>query len=95
MVGWCVTLAERLECRDYTRMDWRLGSQGRPRLLEVNPNPGISMDAGLAAAASRAGLSYRDLVQGILQPVLERVDAGSSSKGAGPPCCPAQRVSRS
>jgi D-alanine-D-alanine ligase len=79
----------------YARVDVRVDDRGYPWVLEVNPNPGISMDAGLAAAASRAGLSYRDLVQGILQPVLERVDAGSSSKGAGPPCCPAQRVSRS
>jgi D-alanine-D-alanine ligase len=36
----CIRLSERLECRDYTRFDWRLDSEGNPKLLEVNPNPG-------------------------------------------------------
>ena len=36
----CLKLFERLECRDYCRFDWRLDSEGKPKLLEVNPNPG-------------------------------------------------------
>jgi D-alanine-D-alanine ligase len=66
----------------YARADFRVDPQGTPWLLEVNPNPCISADAGLAAAASRAGLSYTDLVARILQPVLDRLsDAGSSMVG--------------
>ncbi|HDS30143.1 MAG TPA: methyltransferase domain-containing protein, partial [Firmicutes bacterium] len=40
IIRWSVALSERLECRDYTRFDWRIDSHGTPKLLEVNPNPG-------------------------------------------------------
>jgi D-alanine-D-alanine ligase len=71
---------EQLEIGGFARVDFRIDQTGTPFVLEVNPNPCISPDAGLAAAASRAGLSYRDLVQRILQPVLERNAAGSSPR---------------
>jgi D-alanine-D-alanine ligase len=57
----------------YARADFRVDPQGTPWLLEVNPNPCISADAGLAAAAERAGMSYTDLVRRILQPVLDKI----------------------
>jgi len=41
-------LFERLECKDYARFDWRLDSEGNPKLLEVNPNPGWCWDGHLA-----------------------------------------------
>jgi D-alanine-D-alanine ligase len=56
----------------YARADFRVDPQGTPWILEVNPNPCISADAGLASAAFRAGMSYKELVGRILRPVLER-----------------------
>ena len=55
IIEWCLTLAGRLECRDYMRLDWRLDKNGVPHLLEVNPNPGWCWDGHLAkmAAATR------------------------------------------
>jgi D-alanine-D-alanine ligase len=46
----------------YGRVDMRLDEAGQPWLLEVNPNPDISDDAGLSRMAQAAGWSYDDLI---------------------------------
>jgi D-alanine-D-alanine ligase len=66
---------EQLGLGGYARADFRVDPQGTPWILEVNPNPCIGADVGFAAAAKRAGLSYPQLVQRILQPALERTAA--------------------
>jgi D-alanine-D-alanine ligase len=68
---------EQLGIGGYARVDFRVDDQGIPWILEVNPNPCISVDAGLAAAAARAGYPYRNLVQRILQPVLAKIACGN------------------
>ena len=57
-------------CRGAARVDFRVTPDGRPLILEVNPNPGIAPDAGLVAAAAEAGLSYADLIEGIVTEAL-------------------------
>jgi D-alanine-D-alanine ligase len=54
-------------CRGTARVDFRIDEYGRALILEINPNPGIAPDAGLIVAAEAAGLSYADLVEGIVQ----------------------------
>ncbi len=68
----CISLFERLECRDYCRFDWRLDAQGNPKLLEVNPNPGWCWDGHLAKMAKYAGLSYSGMLGRILKAAEER-----------------------
>jgi D-alanine-D-alanine ligase len=46
----------------YGRVDLRLDEADQPWILEVNPNPDISDDAGLSRMAQVAGLSYDDLI---------------------------------
>ena len=51
-----------LRLSGYARVDFRVDESGRPWVLEVNANPGIAPDAGCAAAAAKAGMSYSDAI---------------------------------
>ncbi|MHB9029281.1 MAG: methyltransferase domain-containing protein [Candidatus Latescibacterota bacterium] len=73
IVEWCLKLFERLECRDYARLDWRLDSEGNPKLLEVNPNPGWCWDGHLAKMSRIMSLSYSEMLASILQEAEERL----------------------
>ncbi len=56
----------------YSRVDFRTDGNGKLFVLEVNPNPDISPDAGLARAARAGGLSYEALILEILRLGLAR-----------------------
>jgi len=47
-------------CRDYARVDFRMDKKGKLSILEVNPNPDISLNAGYARALGAAGIEYKD-----------------------------------
>ena len=69
----CLQLFQRLGCRDYARFDWRLDAEGRPKLLEVNPNPGWCWDGHLAKMAALQGMSYAEMLLAILQAAERRL----------------------
>ncbi len=52
--------------RGYARVDFRIGADQRPTILEVNVNPCLSPDAGFLAAAAHAGLAESDVIRHIL-----------------------------
>lgn len=64
--------------RGYARIDFRVDAAGRPWILEVNANPCLSPDAGFAAAAAQAGLSFGDVVDRIVDASLASHDGESS-----------------
>jgi D-alanine-D-alanine ligase len=61
-----------LGLRGYGRVDLRVDAQGTPFVIDVNPNPALAPDAGLALAAGRAGLDYGALVERIAHEAFAR-----------------------
>jgi D-alanine-D-alanine ligase len=64
-----------LDLRDYGRVDLRVDAAGTPWVIDVNPNPDISPDAGVTRAAAAAGLSHPQLVGRIAEIALARCRA--------------------
>jgi len=56
----------------YGRVDMRIDERGRPWILEVNSNPDIAPDAGLARMARVAGIEYGALVRRVCEIGLQR-----------------------
>ena len=54
----------------YARVDFRLDSHGQPYILEINPNPCLEPNAGVAAAAAQANLPFAALIDGIIRAAL-------------------------
>jgi D-alanine-D-alanine ligase len=63
---------EAVGCRDYARVDVRVDRSGGVHVLEVNPNPSLAPDVGLARAAAVGGRPYEDLVRLLVRNAEER-----------------------
>ncbi|MBL7085271.1 MAG: ATP-grasp domain-containing protein [Candidatus Omnitrophica bacterium] len=61
-----------LECHDYGRVDFRIDDTGQPYVLEINPNPDISEDAGLSGMTKALGMTYNEFIEKILTSALKR-----------------------
>lgn len=59
-------------CRDYARIDMRLGNDGTPYVLEVNPNPDLTEGVSFMESAEEAGLSFSETLRKIVEFALER-----------------------
>ena len=65
---------EALHCRDYARVDIRLEGE-TPYVIEVNPNPDISPDAGFSRSLKVADISYEQFIEMIISFSKERRDS--------------------
>jgi len=61
-----------MDIRDYGRVDFRLDPDGKPYVLEVNPNPGIYLENTIPKAAKSLGLSYDEMIHEILISAINR-----------------------
>jgi D-alanine-D-alanine ligase len=80
LCGLAVDCWRLFHLRGYARVDFRVDPSGQPWILEVNTNPGIAPDAGLAAAGAAAGFAYRDLVGRIAESATNESHHGDSHK---------------
>lgn len=78
----CLRLFERLHCWDYSRYDWRIDSEGNPKLLEVNPNPGWCWDGHLTKMTGLIGMSYKETLAEILRAAEIRLGIRQSEEAA-------------
>jgi D-alanine-D-alanine ligase len=72
----CTKAYRVLRCRDWTRVDVRMDARGRPHILELNPLPGIlprpEDNSCFPKAARAAGMSYQQLINGVLDIAMQR-----------------------
>ena len=57
----------KLKLKGYARVDFREDSEGNLYVIDINTNPCISPDAGFAAMADKAGISYNQLIKRIAE----------------------------
>jgi D-alanine-D-alanine ligase len=56
-----------LKLRDYGRIDMRLNKKGEVYVIEANPNPWLSSSAEFAMAAKKAGKTYTQMIEEIVE----------------------------
>ncbi len=61
-----------MECRDWCRMEFRLDEDGTPKVLELNPIPGIDPTYWFPKSAYAMGMTYNQLINKILNYALGR-----------------------
>ena len=62
----CKRVYRDLGLSGYARIDLRLSAEGKFYVLEANPNPQLAYGEDFAESAERAGVSYADLIQRIV-----------------------------
>jgi D-alanine-D-alanine ligase len=71
----CRTAFHSLWLRDYARIDVRLTDEDEVWVLEANANPFISRGHEIANSAEKAGMSYPDFIQRIVDEAMARYAA--------------------
>jgi D-alanine-D-alanine ligase len=69
-----------MEGKGYGRVDVRLDEDGRPWVLEVNPNPDLTDEAGLSRMGRAAGWEYPELVRRIAEVALREAQGAKAAR---------------
>lgn len=72
---------ETLGGEGYGRVDMRVTAEGQPYVLEVNPNPDLSTNAGYACMAKAEGWDYDTLVANVVKEALDRTGRRNAALG--------------
>jgi len=63
---------DALECRDWCRVDMRVGADGIPQVLELNPIAGLAPACWFPRSAQAVGMDYPTLMRTILDIACQR-----------------------
>ena len=77
--------------RDYGRVDMRVDDQDRIYVLEINANPCLSPDAGLAASYAREGSNYEQMTNELCKYMERRSRKRTSGRCSFPSDRPSDR----
>jgi D-alanine-D-alanine ligase len=72
-----------LGCCDYARVDFRVRANGKPYILEVNPNPDFSPVAGLATGLETAGITHAQFTIDLVHQALARAERAGEEQTIG------------
>ena len=75
-----IRIYEKLQCRDFARVDFRVDAGGRPWFLEINPLPTFAPDGTFAILAELVGKTYPAFLADVLARGLRRL----ASEGGTP-----------
>ena len=62
----CRRVYRSLDLSGYARIDLRMDAEGKPFVIEANPNPQLAQGEDFAESAKRAGVSYAKLIERIV-----------------------------
>ena len=69
-----------MQGKGYGRVDLRVDDAGKPWILEVNPNPDLTDDAGLSRMAKAAGWDYAELIRRIAEVALREAQGTKAAR---------------
>jgi D-alanine-D-alanine ligase len=68
-----VRIYEKLEVKDFARVDFRVDHRNKPWFIEINPLPTFAPDGTFAIIAELAGRSYPEFLAEVLERALARI----------------------
>ncbi len=80
----CKKVYRLLHLQDYGRIDLRLTPDGKLVILEANPNPALAYGEEVAESAEKAGVTYEQLIDRIIQAALRRCGCREDQRGITP-----------
>jgi D-alanine-D-alanine ligase len=69
-----------MQGKSYGRVDIRVDDAGKPWILEVNPNPDLTDEAGLSRMAKAAGWDYAELIRRIAEGALREAQGTKAAR---------------
>lgn len=74
----CVKAFELIGCKDWGRVDFLMGDDQKPMLLEINTLPGMTSHSLVPLSAKVSGMSYADLCWRLMETTLAPAMAGTT-----------------